>query len=163
MSADAISVLIIGGGPAGLRAAEVARAAGARVIVCDGQRSVGRKFLVAGRGGLNLTHSEPVENFPERYVDEPDRWRDLLGEFGPDDLRAWAAELGVETYVGTSGRIFPLGQKAAGLLRAWIRRLRASGVEFRTGSRLAALERSPAGWRADFQTTEANFSLTAKR
>src|SRR5204862_1929915 len=124
-----------------------ANASGARGVVCDAQRSVGRKFLLAGRGGLNLTHSESVEDFPSRYVDEADRWRDLLGEFGPDDLRAWAAELGVETYVGTSGRIFPLGQKAAGLLRAWIRRLRASGVEFRTGSRLVALERIPAGWR----------------
>jgi uncharacterized flavoprotein (TIGR03862 family) len=155
------SILVIGGGPAGLRAAEVANAAGARVVLCDGQRSVGRKFLVAGRGGLNLTHSEAMENFPTRYVDEPDRWRDLLREFGPDDLRAWAAELGVETYVGTSGRVFPLGQKAAGLLRAWLRRLRASGVEFRTGSRWVALERAPEGWRAEFQTVDQKFSLTA--
>jgi uncharacterized flavoprotein (TIGR03862 family) len=161
MSADANSILIIGSGPAGLRAAEVATAAGARVILCDAQRSVGRKFLVAGRGGLNLTHGEPVEDFPARYVDEPDRWRDLLREFGPDDLRAWAAELGVQTYVGTSGRVFPLGQKAAGLLRAWLRRLRASGVEFRTGSRLVGLECAPDGWRAEFQTVELKFSLTA--
>ena len=71
------SILVIGGGPAGLRAAEVARVAGANVTVCDAQRSVGRKFLIAGRGGLNLTHGEPVENFPARYVDEPERWRDL--------------------------------------------------------------------------------------
>ena len=161
MRPDPISVLIIGGGPAGLRAAEVANAAGASVVVCDAQRSVGRKFLVAGRGGLNLTHSEPVEDFPARYVDEPERWRDLLREFGPDDLRAWAAELGVETYVGTSGRVFPLGQKAAGLLRAWLRRLRASGVEFRTGSRLVGLGREPDGWRAEFQTVDRKFSLTA--
>ncbi len=161
MPAEAISLLVIGGGPAGLRAAEIARAAGARVIVCDGQRSVGRKFLVAGRGGLNLTHSEPVENFPSRYVDEPDRWRDLLREFSPDDLRAWAAELGVQTYVGTSGRVFPLGQKAAGLLRAWVRRLRASGVEFRTDSRLATLERTTDGWCAELQTSEGKFSLTS--
>jgi uncharacterized flavoprotein (TIGR03862 family) len=160
MPARPNSVLIIGGGPAGLRAAEVARAAGAGVVVCDGQRSVGRKFLVAGRGGLNLTHSEPVENFPARYVDEPERWRNLLREFGPDDLRAWAAELGVQTYVGTSGRVFPLGQKAAGLLRAWVRRLRASGVEFRTGSRLAGLARATDGWRTEFQTAEGKFSLT---
>jgi uncharacterized flavoprotein (TIGR03862 family) len=161
MHPDPISVLVIGGGPAGLRAAEVANAAGARVVVCDGQRSVGRKFLVAGRGGLNLTHSEPVEDFPARYVDEPERWRDLLREFGPDHLRAWAAELGVETYVGTSGRIFPRGQKAAGLLRAWLRRLRASGVEFRTGSRLVGFERAPDGWRAEFKTVDQTFSLTA--
>src|SRR5467141_2378450 len=127
------SVLIIGGGPAGLRAAEVAVAHGARVILCDGQRSVGRKFLVAGRGGLNLTHSEPVENFPGRYREAPERWRDLLGEVGPDALRAWALGLEVETYVGTSERVFPRGQKAAALLRAWLRRLRDAGVEFRTG------------------------------
>ena len=161
MSADVISVLIIGGGPAGLRAAEVASAAGARVVVCDGQRSVGRKFLLAGRGGLNLTHSEPVEDFPARYVDEPDCWRDLLRESGPDDLRAWAAELGVETHVGTSGRVFPRGQKAAGLLRAWLRRLRASGVEFRVGSRFVAFGREPNGWRVEFQTVDGKFSLSA--
>jgi uncharacterized flavoprotein (TIGR03862 family) len=161
MSADASSVLIIGGGPAGLRAAEVARAAGAHVIVCDAQRSVGRKFLVAGRGGLNLTHGEPVENFPARYVDEPERWRDLLGEFGPGDLRAWAAELGVETYVGTSGRVFPRGQKAAGLLRAWLRRLRASGVQFRTGSRFVGLTREAGHWRAELQIAGEQLSLTA--
>jgi uncharacterized flavoprotein (TIGR03862 family) len=160
MSADMRLVLVVGGGPAGLRAAEVANSAGARVVVCDAQRSVGRKFLVAGRGGLNLTHGEPVEDFPIRYVDEPDRWRDLLREFGPDDLRAWATELGVETYVGTSGRVFPVGQKAAGLLRAWLRRLRASGVEFRTGSRWVGLGRGPDGWRAEFQTADTKFSLT---
>src|SRR3954469_12684050 len=102
MSAEARSVLMVGGGPAGLRAAEVASASGARVILCDAQNSVGRKFLVAGRGGLNLTHGEPVENFPARYVDEPERWRELLSGFGPAELRAWAAELGVETYVGSS-------------------------------------------------------------
>jgi uncharacterized flavoprotein (TIGR03862 family) len=102
-----------------------------------------------------------VEDFPSRYVDEPDRWRDLLGEFGPDDLRAWAAKLGVETYVGTSGRVFPRGQKAAGLLRAWLRRLRASGVEFRVGARLIGLGREPNGWRAEFQTVDSKFSLPA--
>ena len=163
MSLNTNSVLVIGGGPAGLRAAEVASAAGARVTVCDSQRSVGRKFLVAGRGGLNLTHSEPVQDFPARYVDEPERWRDLLRECGPDELRAWAATLGVETYVGTTGRVFPLGQKAAGLLRAWVRQLRKSGVEFRTGARLAGFERGAEGWRATFQeTTDGPLSLTAK-
>jgi uncharacterized flavoprotein (TIGR03862 family) len=156
-----ISVLIIGGGPAGLRAAEVATAAGAHVVVCDGQRSVGRKFLVAGRGGLNLTHGEPVDDFPARYGDEPERWCDLLSEFGPDDLRAWAAELGVETYVGTSGRVFPRGQKAAGLLRAWLRRLRAGGVEFRVGARFVGLTREDSHWRAELQTNGDKFSLAA--
>src|SRR5689334_11191721 len=85
-SMDSKMILVIGGGPAGLRAAEVARAKGTPVTVCDSQRSVGRKFLLAGRGGLNLTHSEPIQDFPARYVDEPERWRDLLREFGPDDL-----------------------------------------------------------------------------
>lgn len=154
----ATSLLVIGGGPAGLRAAEVAKAAGAHVIVCDAQRSVGRKFLVAGRGGLNLTHGEPVENFPERYVDESERWRDLLRDFGPAELRAWAADLGVETYVGTSGRIFPRGQKAAGLLRAWVRRLRASGVEFHTGLRLVGLKQEAHAWRAELQAQGAAVS-----
>jgi len=161
MSVNARSVLIVGGGPAGLRAAEVANAAGARVVVCDGQRSVGRKFLLAGRGGLNLTHGEAVEDFPARYGDEPERWRDLLHEFGPDDLRAWATELGVETYVGTSGRVFPRGQKAAGLLRGWLRRLRATGVEFRVGARFVGLTREDPHWRAEFQTNGDKFSVTA--
>jgi len=155
------SILIIGGGPAGLRAAEVARDAGAQVIVCDGQRSVGRKFLLAGRGGLNLTHGEPVEDFPARYVDEPERWQDLLSEFGPDDLRKWAAELGVETYIGTSGRIFPRGQKAAELLRAWLKRLRRSGVEFQVGARLIDLAPNNKSWCAEFESGKGKSSLTA--
>ena len=160
MTAEATTVLVIGGGPAGLRAAEVAHASGAHVTVCDGQRSVGRKFLVAGRGGLNLTHGEPVENFPARYGDEPERWRDLLAEFGPAELRAWAADLGVETYVGTSGRVFPRGQKAAGLLRSWVRRLRASGVAFRTGSQFTGLAREQDQWRIALHADE-DFSMTA--
>lgn len=163
MVAETHSVLVIGGGPAGLRAAEVAKAAGSPVIICDAQRSVGRKFLVAGRGGLNLTHGEPVENFPARYIDEPERWRDLLREFGPAELRKWAADLGVETYIGTSGRVFPRGQKAAGLLRTWVRRLRTSGVEFRTGMRFVGLAREAKEWRAEFQTAENQFSLTADK
>ncbi len=150
MNANAVdpekSVVIVGAGPAGLRAAEVAAAAGVRVLVCEAERSAGRKFLVAGRGGLNLTHSEPVENFPARYRVEPERWRDLLSEFSPDQLRTWAAELEVETYVGTSGRVFPRGQKAAALLRAWVGRLRRAGVEFRSGARLSSLTRAGDRW-----------------
>src|SRR3954463_10250721 len=101
----------MGGGPAGMRAAEVASDLKVSVVLCDAQPSFGRKFLIAGRGGLNLTHSEPVENFPERYGAEPERWRDLLNEFGPADLQEWAHSLGIDTYVGSSGRIFPEGQK----------------------------------------------------
>lgn len=148
-------VLVIGGGPAGLRAAEVASAAGARVILCDSQPAVGRKFLVAGRGGLNLTHGEPVENFPARYGAEQERWRDLLREFSPDDVRSWAAALEVETYVGTSGRVFPKGQKAAALLRAWVRRLRDRGVEIRNALQFTALTRAGAAWQAEFNGGEA--------
>lgn len=133
-----------------MRAAEVARDLGASVILADAQPSFGRKFLVAGRGGLNLTHGEPIENFPLRYVDEPDRWCDLLAEFGPDDLRAWAASLGSDSYVGTSGRVFPQGNKAAALLRAWVQRLRDRGVQFRMGSRLVRLLGEGSHWRVDF-------------
>ncbi|MDQ6625783.1 MAG: NAD(P)/FAD-dependent oxidoreductase, partial [Verrucomicrobiota bacterium] len=155
-------VLVIGGGPAGLRAAEVVSAAGTRVLLCDAQSSFGRKFLVAGRGGLNLTHGEPVENFPARYGAEEKRWRDLLGEFGPDALRSWAAELGTETYVGTSGRVFPEGQKAAGLLRGWVRRLRDAGVQFENNARLVKLQRENNGWQATFQREQERFANTAR-
>ncbi len=151
-------VLVIGGGPAGMRAAEVASAAGARVILCDAQSAVGKKFLVAGRGGLNLTHSEPAENFPQRYGAEEERWRDLLAEFSPDDLRAWADQLGTGTYVGTSGRVFPRGQKAAILLRAWVQRLRAAGVRMEMELRLTAVGEG----RAEFVRGEQPVAFTAR-
>ncbi len=123
-------VLVIGGGPAGLRAAEIVSAAGLTTILADRMPSVGRKFLVAGRGGLNLTHSEPLEKFVARYRD-PAHWRSLLDDFPPDALRAWATGLGIETFVGTSGRVFPSTKQAAPLLRRWIARLKTQGVEFR--------------------------------
>ncbi|NBZ96973.1 MAG: FAD-binding protein, partial [Proteobacteria bacterium] len=106
---NAPDVAIIGGGPAGLTVAEILSASGIRVTLYEGKPSVGRKFLVAGRGGLNLTHSEEKERFSTRYKgSHPDRfWTSLLEEFGNQDLRAWAQELGVETFVGTSGRVFP--------------------------------------------------------
>jgi uncharacterized flavoprotein (TIGR03862 family) len=126
---DAV-VAIIGGGPAGLMAAETARAAGAQVHVYDRMGSVGRKFLVAGKGGLNLTHSDPFDTFVARYGERAAVVRAWLKQFDADALRAWARELGVETFVGTSGRVFPMDLKAAPLLRGWVRRLRASGVVF---------------------------------
>jgi len=130
---------VIGGGPAGLRAAEITSAAGLRTVLADRMPSVGRKFLVAGRGGLNLTHSEPLEKFVTRYNERP-RWRSLLSDFPPDDLRAWAKGLGVESFVGTSGRVFPATKQAAPLLRRWIARLKQQGVEFRLRHDWAGLD-----------------------
>jgi hypothetical protein len=137
-----------------MRAAEVASQAGASTVLCDAQTSFGRKFLIAGRGGLNLTHSEPVEDFPGRYGDEQERWRDLLGDFGPAELQKWAHSVGIETHVGSSGRVFPVGQKAAALLRAWIERLRTNGVAFRMGARFTGLEKTDEGWRVAFNNGE---------
>jgi predicted flavoprotein YhiN len=106
-------VAVIGGGPAGLMAAEVLSAAGVAVHLFDAMPSVGRKFLLAGRGGLNLTHSEPLPGFAARYGARQHAIAPWLADFGPDALRAWAAGLGVETFVGTSGRVFPREMKAA--------------------------------------------------
>ncbi len=149
--------LVIGGGPAGLRAAEILAEGGRHVTLCEGKPSVGRKFLVAGRGGLNLTHSEDVVAFGTRYGDaDPARWRGLLAEFRPDELRTWAAGLGVETYIGTSGRVFPVGQQAAGLLRRWVARLRERGVAFRVNHSLETLTPAPGPdglWQVDLRET----------
>ncbi len=123
-------VAIVGAGPAGLMAAEVLSAQGAQVHVFDGKASVGRKFLLAGKGGLNLTHAEAFERFVERYGDTQPMLQPLLQDFGADQLRAWAEGLGIGTFVGTSGRVFPTDMKAAPLLRAWLARLRAQGVVF---------------------------------
>jgi uncharacterized flavoprotein (TIGR03862 family) len=127
---DSRTVVVIGGGPAGLMAAEAARAAGATVHVYDRMGSVGRKFLIAGKGGLNLTHSDPFDRFVARYGERTQEVRRWLDRFDADALRAWARDLGVDTFVGTSGRVFPMDLKAAPLLRGWVRRLRASGVAF---------------------------------
>jgi hypothetical protein len=121
------AVVVVGGGPAGLMAAEVLSQAGLRVDLYDAMPSVGRKFLMAGKGGLNLSHAEPREQFLSRYGDRRRFIEPWLAGFGSDELRAWARELGIETYVGSSGRIFPTDMKAAPLLRAWLHRLRTSG------------------------------------
>lgn len=123
-------VVVIGGGPAGLMAAEAAAAAGAEVELYDAMSSVGRKFLLAGKGGLNLSHAEPMEFFLSRYGPRRALIEPAIRSFPPTALRGWARELGVETFVGTSGRIFPADLKAAPLLRAWLRRLRKTGVQF---------------------------------
>ncbi len=124
------TVAVIGGGPAGLMAAEVLSASGVQVHVYDAMPSVGRKFLLAGRGGLNLTHSEPFDIFMSRFGDRRAQLEPMLTQFGPEQVREWAAGLGIETFVGTSGRVFPTDMKAAPLLRAWLQRLRAAGVQF---------------------------------
>ena len=122
------SIAIVGGGPAGLMAAEAALEGGAKIDIFDAMPSVGRKFLLAGKGGLNLTHAEPLEPFLARFGACRDRIAPLLADFGPEALRAWARALGVQTFTGSSGRVFPTGMKAAPLLRAWLHRLRAAGV-----------------------------------
>jgi uncharacterized flavoprotein (TIGR03862 family) len=121
---------IIGGGPAGLMAAEALAAGGAKVELFDAMPSVGRKFLLAGKGGLNLTHSEALPDFVARYGERAPQVARWLEALSPQALREWAAALGVETFVGSSGRVFPKDLKAAPLLRAWLHRLRESGVVF---------------------------------
>jgi len=125
-----MKVAVVGGGPAGLMAAEVLSAQGAQVHLYDAMPSVGRKFLLAGRGGLNLTHSEPFDIFVGRFGERRAQIEPLLRAFGPDALCEWVHGLGIETFVGTSGRVFPAEMKAAPLLRAWMHRLRAAGVHF---------------------------------
>jgi uncharacterized flavoprotein (TIGR03862 family) len=121
---------VIGGGPAGLMAAEVLIREGVGVDLYDAMPSVGRKFLMAGKGGLNLTHSEPLAAFLGRYGERRSQLEQWLAAFDPQALRDWARQLGVETFVGSSGRVFPISMKAAPLLRAWLHRLRAAGVKF---------------------------------
>ncbi|HWS74708.1 MAG TPA: TIGR03862 family flavoprotein [Quisquiliibacterium sp.] len=136
------SAMVVGGGPAGLMAAEALCAAGLRVDVYDSMPSVGRKFLLAGKGGLNLTHSEPAAEFLSRYGSARDRIAPLLAQFGPQALVGWVHELGIRTFVGSSGRVFPEGMKAAPLLRAWLHRLREAGVRFHMRNRWL-------GWSGD--------------
>jgi uncharacterized flavoprotein (TIGR03862 family) len=136
------TVAVIGGGPAGLMAAEVLAAGGAQVDVYDAMPSAGRKFLLAGVGGMNITHSEPFEAFVSRYGARATAIRPLLDAFSPDALRAWIEALGIETFVGSSGRVFPRDMKAAPLLRAWLHRLRESGVRFHARHRWQ-------GWSTD--------------
>jgi uncharacterized flavoprotein (TIGR03862 family) len=124
------AVAVIGGGPAGLMAAEVLSQGGVRVDVYDTMPTVGRKFLMAGKGGMNITHAEPLDDFLLRYGARRTRIKPLLDSFGPDALREWVHGLGISTFVGSSGRVFPADMKAAPLLRAWLHRLRKAGVHF---------------------------------
>ncbi|MFK4768931.1 TIGR03862 family flavoprotein [Rhizobium sp. ZW T2_16] len=129
------TIAIIGGGPAGLAAAEQLSAAGLAVTVYDAMPTFARKFLLAGKSGLNITHSEDFSGFAERFGQASPRLRPALNAFTPDDVRRWAAELGTETFVGTSGRVFPTVMKASPLLRAWLKRLEAQGVTLKTRHR----------------------------
>jgi uncharacterized flavoprotein (TIGR03862 family) len=151
-------IAVIGAGPAGLMAAEVMAQAGARVTIFDRMPAAGRKFLLAGRGGLNLTHSEPLEDFLGRYGAAASHLRAAIEAFPPDALRAWCERSGQETFVGSSGRVFPKRLKASPLLRAWLRRLESLGVVFRPRHRWT-------GWAADgalmFETPRGIVTETA--
>ena len=147
VDAEPLPAIVIGAGPAGLMAAEVLSTAGVPVDVFDAMPSAGRKFLLAGRGGLNLAHSEPLARQLERYGSRANALAPLLRAFGPDALRAWAHGLGIETFVGSSGRVFPTDMKSAPLLRAWLARLRhpprgGAAVRFHMRHRWT-------GWAAD--------------
>ena len=135
-------VAVIGGGPAGLMAAEVMATAGLAVDVYDAMPSVGRKFLMAGKGGMNITHAEPLADFKRRYGSRQDVLAPQLDRFGPAQVRDWMQGLGVDSFVGTSGRVFPTEMKAAPLLRAWLHRLRQQGVRFHVRHRWL-------GWQDD--------------
>jgi uncharacterized flavoprotein (TIGR03862 family) len=152
MSLASISqTAVIGAGPAGLMAAEVLAQGGASVVVYDAMPSAGRKFLMAGRGGLNLTHSEPLAEFLKRYREATPLLAPAITAFPPNALRAWSEALGQPTFVGSSGRVFPQAFKASPLLRAWLRRLDSMGVQFELRHRWT-------GWDEDgrlvFQTAE---------
>jgi uncharacterized flavoprotein (TIGR03862 family) len=151
-------VAVIGAGPAGLMAAEVLARGGARVTVYDAMPSAGRKFLMAGRGGLNLTHSEPLQAFLSRYREARPHLAAAIEAFPPDALRAWSEALGQPTFVGSSGRVFPKAFKASPLLRAWLRRLDAERVRF-------AFRHRWNGWDAHgrllFQTREGSRAIEA--
>lgn len=137
-----MAVAVIGGGPAGLMAAEAAAMRGASVHLFDAMPSVGRKFLMAGKSGLNLTHAEPFPEFMSRFGAHRGRLEPIVADFDPAAIRAWADGLGVETFIGSSGRVFPVDFKAAPLLRAWVHRLRAAGVRFHVRHRWT-------GWAED--------------
>ena len=151
-----MNLAIVGAGPAGLKAAETASQYGAKVTLFEGKPSAGRKFLVAGHGGLNLTHSEDLKNFSKRYTGGASEsfWTSLLKDFGSENLKLWAEGLGIKTFIGTSGRVFPKEFKAAPLLRRWIERLRKEGVVFKTRHYLTHITPSKESFNLTFTTPE---------
>jgi len=159
VKADLVDAVVVGAGPAGLAAAEALAERGRRVVVYDAAPSPARKFLLAGRGGLNLTHAEPLGAFLDRYGPAAERLGAAIAAFTPSALRAWAGELGEETFVGSSGRVFPKSFKATPLLRAWLRRLDGLGVTLRSRRRLIGLER---GGRLRFAGPDGEEEATAE-
>ncbi len=143
---------VIGGGPAGLMAAEVLAGAGCEVTVHDHMASVGRKLLLAGRGGLNITHSEPTDEMLERYGPARARLESAVRRWPASALRAWCSDLGEPTFVGSSGRVFPKSFRATPLLRAWLARLAAAGVTFETRHRFVGFGSSPTAVQLDTPT-----------
>ena len=154
---EARRVAIVGGGPAGLMAAEVLSAAGHAVTVFEAMPTVARKLLMAGKSGLNITHAEDYDSFCHRFGDAEPRLRAALDDFTPDRLRDWAQGLGQETFVGTSGRVFPTVMKASPLLRAWLARLEAQGVTIRTRHRWTGFS----GKHLVFATPEGEITIKA--
>jgi uncharacterized flavoprotein (TIGR03862 family) len=150
--ASGLTVAVIGGGPAGLMAAEVLATAGVQVDLYDAMPSVGRKFLLAGRGGLNLTHSEAKTAFLARFGARKQQLAPIIDDFDAAALRAWCQDLGVDTFVGSSGRVFPKEMKAAPLLRSWLQRLRHQGVRFHMRHRWLGWEGQPGSSRLRFAT-----------
>ena len=156
------TVSVVGGGPAGLMAAEILSRSGVVVDLFDAMPSVGRKFLMAGKGGMNITHSEPEAAFRARYGKSEKHIAPLLDTFGPEALRQWMHELGFESFVGSSGRVFPSDMKAAPLLRSWLHRLRASGVRFHMRHRWCDIEHMENDkCMLDFSTPEGKISHSA--
>ncbi len=161
-AASSPRVIVVGAGPAGLAAAEVLAAAGLQVDVHDAMPSVGRKFLLAGKGGLNLTHAEPAAHFIARYGQHADAVEPWLQAFDADAIRAWAAGLGIKTFVGSSGKVFPAEMKAAPLLRAWLHRLRVAGVRFHMRQRWdGSITPADGGWSLAFDTPDGRITAQA--
>jgi len=156
------TLAIIGGGPAGLMAAWVAASKGIQVDLYERKASVGRKFLIAGRGGLNLTHADAPALFRSRYGAESDWVASWLDHFDAEDVRAFAAELGIDTFVGTSGRVFPHDMKAAPMLRQWVQRLRDIGVRFHVRHELKQVQPHDEGLALEFDHDGVTVQVVAR-